>query len=217
MLVWLRQRVLMQLFIIYLRYLIGGAFVFASLVKLQGHRFTTDSGAAAPIHSASHFFETMYQSGLYWQFIGLGQLVAGLLLMSQRQARLGAVLFLPIMASVFVITLSYDFAFTPVITGLMLLGNLLFIWWEWPALRVLVHQPPLLLEASPLYHDRVWEVTGLALFIFTFGYRLLIARYHVLFWLAGCLLLGLAGLAAGLLRQRRRLAVTNSDNRLRTE
>ncbi|RZK16374.1 MAG: hypothetical protein EOO56_20075 [Hymenobacter sp.] len=200
----LRQRLLVQLFIIYLRYLIGGAFVFASLIKIKGHRFTSEDGSGAPVHSAVHFFETLYQSGIYWQFIGVGQLVAGLLLMSQRQSRLGAVLFLPIIANVFVITISYPFGFTPVITGLMLLGNLLLIWWEWPALRVVVHQPALPVENSPLSRDRVWEATGLFLFLFTFVYRVLYDEYHLLLWFGSCLLLGLAGLVAGLLRQRGR-------------
>lgn len=201
---WLWRQLPVQLFIIYLRYLIGGAFVFASLIKIKGHRFTAADGSGAPVHSAAHFFETLYQSGLYWQFIGVGQLVAGLLLLSQRYARLGAVLFLPIIANVFVITLSYDFGYTPVITGLMLLGNLLLVGWEWPALRVVVYQPAVVVETSALYRDHVWELTGLALFLFTFVYRAWYDQYNLLLWMGSCLLLGLAGLVAGLLRQRGR-------------
>lgn len=203
MLVWLRQWLLMQLFIVYLRYLIGGAFVFASLIKIKGHRFTTEDGSALPLHSAGHFFETLYQSGLYWQFLGLGQLVAGMLLMTQRYARLGALAFLPIVANIFVITLSYDFGLTPVITGLMLLASLLLVWWEWPVLRVLVNQPPHPLPPSRLGPAATWELTGLALFLFTFGYRALYDQYNMLLWAGVCLLLGLLGLAVGL---RRRVA-----------
>jgi hypothetical protein len=202
MLLRLRQRLLMQLFIVYLRYLIGAAFVFASLIKIKGHRFTTADGSAAPLHSAWHFFETMYQSGLYWQFIGVGQLLAGLLLMTQRYARLGAVLFLPIIANIFVITLSFDFAYTPVITGLMLLANLLLIWWEWPVLRVLLNQTPNPLPALELGTGRVWELTGLALFLLTFGYRALYDYYNLMLWAGACLLVGLLGLIAGLKARR---------------
>jgi hypothetical protein len=197
----LRQWLLMQLFIVYLRYLIGAAFVFASLIKIKGHRFTTEDGTSAPLHSAWHFFETMYQSGLYWQFIGVGQLVAGMLLMTQRYARLGALLYLPIIANIFVITLSYEFGFTPVITGLMLLANLLLIWWEWPVLRVLVNQLPGSLPATQLGPNGIWELTGLSMFLLTFGYRALYDRYNILLWAGACLLLGLLGLVAGL-RQR---------------
>ena len=89
----LRQQYWPTIFIIYLRYLIGGAFVFSSIIKIQGHRFTTDSGADYPINSAWHLFETLYQSGLYWSFLGWSQLIAGALLMTQRFAALGAVMF----------------------------------------------------------------------------------------------------------------------------
>ena len=108
----LKKKLWSQIFIIYTRYLIGSAFVFASLVKISGKRFTAESGAANAIDSAWHFFETMYASGLYWKFIGWAQLLSGLLLMTQRFSKLGALLNLPIIGNIFVITLSYYFAYT---------------------------------------------------------------------------------------------------------
>ena len=93
----LKRLTAVQVFTVYLRYLLGAAFVFASIVKIQGQRFTTYSGSDAPINQSWHLFETLYQSGLYWQFIGWGQCLAGLLLMTQILSILGAVLFLPIM------------------------------------------------------------------------------------------------------------------------
>lgn len=80
----IKRKILPQIIIIYTRYLIGGTFVFASLIKIKGTRFTSVSGESNPINSAWHFFETMYQSGLYWKFIGVCQLLAGFLLMTQR-------------------------------------------------------------------------------------------------------------------------------------
>lgn len=127
----------LQIFTIFLRYLIGAAFVFASIVKIHGLRFTSDSGAGSPINSAWHFFETIYASGLYWKFIGWGQLLAGLILMTQRWSTFGAVLFLPIITNIFVITVSYEFAGTPLITFLMLLANLYLLIWDWNKLKFL--------------------------------------------------------------------------------
>ena len=126
----LKSLFLTQLFIIYTRYLIGGAFVFACIIKIKGMRFTTYSQEDAPLGSAMHFFEVLYQTGLYWQFIGWTQLLAGFFLMTQRFAKLGAVLNLPIILNVFVITISMEFGGTPVITGLMLAANLLLIVYE---------------------------------------------------------------------------------------
>uniref|UniRef100_UPI0035CBD39B hypothetical protein n=1 Tax=uncultured Nostoc sp. TaxID=340711 RepID=UPI0035CBD39B len=134
----LKRLTTIQLFTIYLRYLLGTAFVFASIVKIQGQRFTTNSGSGAPINESWHLFETLYQSGLYWQFIGWGQCLAGFLLMTQLFSTLGAVLFLPIMLNIFVITISYYFAATPIITFLMLLANIYLLIWDWPRLSVVI-------------------------------------------------------------------------------
>ena len=181
----------LQIFIIYIRYLIGGAFVFASLIKIKGQRFTTFSGEDAPIHSAFHFFETMYQSGLYWQFLGFGQLVAGFFLMTQRYSKLGATLFYPIILNVFVITLSYEFGGTPFITGLMLLANTLLIFWEWNSLRIFFNQPLIEDNKDRLEYNIIWQITGLILFIFTASYiGLSQIIYRTKFYSVICILVG---------------------------
>jgi hypothetical protein len=95
------QKWWLQLAVVYTPYLLGGAFVFASLVKIKGHRFTLPPAASASLHSPERLFETLYQSALYWQFLGCAQLVAGLLLLMQRYALPGALLFLPIIANVY--------------------------------------------------------------------------------------------------------------------
>lgn len=192
-----------QIFVIYTRYLIGGAFVFASLIKLKGHRFTLESGENNPIDSAWHFFETMYQSGIYWQFIGLAQLIAGFLLMTQRHAKLGAIINFPIIANIFVITISYDFRGTPVITGLMLLANLMLLIWDWDTLKVIFNYAPSIEDKSRIEKDVVWEIVGLALFSFTFLYRVFVFKYDLIFWLGVCLLIGSIGLFLGFKRRAR--------------
>ena len=194
----LKEKIWLQLIVIYARYLIGGAFVFASLIKIKGQRFTTDSGAAEPINSAWHFFETMYQSGLYWKFIGLGQLVAGFLMMTQRYAKLGALINFPILANIFAVTLSYYFAFTPVIVGLMLLTNVGLLLWEWDELKIFVNLPYTPNNDKRLENQRIWELVGYILFGFTFIYRLFVDEYSVFFWSSTCFLIGLAGLFVGI-------------------
>jgi hypothetical protein len=92
----LRQKQWIIIFVIYLRYLIGGAMVFSSIVKIKGERFTSQDGINEPIHSAWYLFETLFQSGIYWRFLGWSQLLAGMLLMTQFYSALGAVVLLPI-------------------------------------------------------------------------------------------------------------------------
>lgn len=200
----LRNKILPQLFIIYTRYLIGAAFVFASVVKLQGQRFTTMDGINEPINSAWHMFEALYQSGLWWKFMGLGQIIAGLLLMTQRYAKLGALMFLPIIANVFIFTLSYDFRGTPIITGLMLVANIMLVLWDWDELKILVNKTPVIHTPNRFENLRVWEVTGLALFLFTVIYKTSVTGYNILIWVGVCAAIGLAGLVYGLYKYNRK-------------
>lgn len=201
----LKSKILPQLFVIYARYLIGAAFVFASVVKIQGKRFTTIDGINEPINSAWHMFETLYQSGLWWKVMGLGQLIAGLLLMTQRYAKLGALMFLPIISNVFVITLSYDFRGTPVITGLMLIANILLVLWDWDELKILVNKAPEMPQQNRLENMRIWEITGLALFLFSAIYRAGVTGYNILLWVAVCIAIRLTGLITGLYKYKKLL------------
>jgi hypothetical protein len=199
----LKSFFLVQIFVIYTRYLIGGAFLFSSIIKIKGKRFTTDPQEDAPFGTAMHFFETLYQTGLYWQFIGWAQLIAGLLLMTQRFAKLGAIVNFPILLNVFVITISMDFSGTPVITGLMLLANLFLIFWHWGELRSLVNLP-YLPPASGLEENKpLWAITGLLLFCFTAGYRIRYDKYDPFLWFGICFLIGFGAFLIRLVQRYR--------------
>ncbi|MDP5121171.1 MAG: hypothetical protein NWQ46_06235 [Spirosomaceae bacterium] len=198
----IKEKVWLQIFVIYTRYSIGGAFVFASLIKIKGNRFTGESGAENPINSAWHFFETMYQSGIYWQFLGVGQFVAGGLLMTQYYAKLGAVAFFPIILNVFVITISYYFAYTPVITGGMLLATILLLMWEWDTLKVLFNLSPDLPQKKRLENDTVWVVSGMVMFLFTASYRTFVDRYNIFIWGGVCIIIGIVTLVIGLRKRK---------------
>lgn len=200
----LKSKIIPQLLLIYTRYLIGGAFVFASVVKLQGRRFTTIDGINEPINSAWHMFETLYQSGLWWKFLGFGQIIAGFLLMTQRYAKLGALLFLPIISNVFVFTVSYDFHGTPVITGLMLIANITLVLWDWDEIKILINKIPAIKPKNSFENMRVWEVTGLLLFLFTAIYRLSVSGYNIFFWIIICMIIGITGLVTGLVQNKRK-------------
>jgi hypothetical protein len=122
---------------------------------------------------------------------------------SQRYALLGALLFLPIIANVYVITISYDFGYTSVITGAMLLATVGLLAWDWHRLRVVLNQPALPAPAAALSESRLWELIGLVLFLFTAGYRAFIDAYNVLLWFGGCVGVGAVGLAIFWWGQRR--------------
>lgn len=165
----LKSLKIFQVFTIYLRYLIGFAWVFASIVKIEGNRFTIADGTLEPINSTAHMFETFYQSGIFWQFIGWAQLITGGLLLSQRFSLLGAVMGIPIASGIFMITISYSFGGTPYITGLMFLGNIFLLVWDWDKLKVLL-EPRSFQYTSPgtsMIYDPTWTFLGVFYFLAT--------------------------------------------------
>ncbi len=148
-----------------MRYLIGFSFVFASFIKIQGERFTIIP-VTEPI---GYFFEAMYQTGFYWNFLGWSQFIAGCLLMTQRFATIGAMVFFPIILNVFMITQAIDFGSgTPIITTLMLLGIIFLLLWDykkWIFLFQRDHtiQVDLTKEPEDLFmNDPVWVITGIS-------------------------------------------------------
>lgn len=113
------------------RVLLAVGFIPTGMVKLLGHPFTTMS----PETRLGGFFDALYQSGPYWHFIGLAQVLAGILVLLPTTATLGALVFLPIGVNIFVITLSFDFNGTPIVTGLMVLATIYLLGWDYDRLR----------------------------------------------------------------------------------
>lgn len=165
----LKQKSFLQIFTIYLRYLIGGAFVISvfSLGKFSSEIFLNIQ-ENPPLDSAERFFQTMTHSGMYWKFIGGAQIIAGLLLMTQRFAKLGAIIFFPIILNIFIVTVSYDFHGTPIITGLMLLANIYLIIWDWSSIRFVLVNPNMeKIHMLPLNIVRLsyWAYLGIIMFV----------------------------------------------------
>ncbi len=159
----------------------------------------------SPIHSVGHMFETLYQSGLYWKFIGISQLVAAFLLMTQRFSKLGALSFFPIILNIFFITASYDFAGTIYITSLMLLANVTLLIWDWDELKTLFNvYHSKIINKNRFEKMKVWELCGLTLFAFTAIWRSFVTNFvNLLIWIIGCLTIGLIFLIIGVIQNNR--------------
>lgn len=101
-------------------------FIPSGLKKVVGEPFTL----LTPESQIGYFFDALYKSGFYYEFIGWSQMLAAALLVIPKTTTLGALIYLPIIANIFVVTVSMHFIGTPYITGLMLLGNLYLIIWD---------------------------------------------------------------------------------------
>ncbi|HRH42478.1 MAG TPA: hypothetical protein PKY82_12700 [Pyrinomonadaceae bacterium] len=174
----IKQIAIFQLFTIFLRYLLGSAFVWASILKLKGIRFTPFSGENSPINSLPHLLESMYQSGFYWHFIGVGQIVAGFLLMSQIFSTLGAIAYFPIILNIVVLTTYFDSPGILAITSLMFLANIYLLFWDWNKLKFVVLNDPgdYTDQTTQLLGNRIWIYLGILLFIAIVVFRILTTR-----------------------------------------
>lgn len=143
-----------------LRILIGFAFVPAGLTKVLGQPFT-DPGNRGVFHDFLHAF--LATDGFY-RWVGAMQLVAAVLLMTQRKATLGAAVALPIASAIMVFCWSTARAPTVIVTTLIVLGLAGLLVWELRAWRgVLTERPPPPRTAGPPPIDLVpWALCGLA-------------------------------------------------------
>jgi hypothetical protein len=142
------------------RILLALAFIPTGLVKVYGRPFS-----ALPVeHPIGAFFSALHQTGAWWHFLGLGQVAAGILLLLPGTSLLGAILFLPILVNVVVLTWALDFTGTVWITSAMLLANLFLLAWDAdrlaPALRSILRPRPSV-PGMPRLERAGWLLGGL--------------------------------------------------------
>jgi uncharacterized membrane protein YphA (DoxX/SURF4 family) len=130
----IRSQKLFKIFTWATRILLAIGFMPSGLTKLLGNRFTT-----IPVDNPiGFFFEAMYQTGFYWNFLGFMQLLTALLLLIPRTTLLGAILYVPIIINIFIIVTAMNFTGTPFVAGLMLLANLYLLFWDYDKLKRII-------------------------------------------------------------------------------
>lgn len=159
-----RKSILLSYFVMMTRILIGFAFIPSGLKKVLGLRFTT-----LPLDNPiGFFFEAMFRTGFYWNFLGLMQMLAAYLLMTQRFATIGAVIFFPLIINICLITIAMQFTGTWLITLLMTLACLMLLLWDLPKFYTMFSPDNFRREISlsglPTYNI-IWIAGGIILYI----------------------------------------------------
>lgn len=116
------------------RILLALAFIPSGLKKLLGERFTI-LGLESPV---GFFFEALYRTGFYWNFLGFMQLLVAFLIVIPKTTMLGALLYLPIIINIYIIVVAMNFTGTPYIAGMMLLANLYLLFWDYKKIKQIV-------------------------------------------------------------------------------
>jgi uncharacterized membrane protein YphA (DoxX/SURF4 family) len=117
-------------FAVFCRIVLALGFIPSGIVKVMGERFT----GLPSNHPLGQYFDALYLTGYYYTFIGVGQLMAALLLLIPRTALLGAILYFPIILNICVLAYAVRFEGTR-ITTLMLLANLFLLVWDYDRLK----------------------------------------------------------------------------------
>ena len=151
-----------NLFVINVRILIGFAFLPAALKKVLDQPFT-DPANVGRFHD---FLDAFRATGWFYQFVGVTQLVAALLLFSQRFALLGAMIALPVLTAITAFCWSTQVYPTATVATLMWLGTIGLLVWDVERWRGLIGGAAM--ESAPVAL-RAWQLCGLAIFVLYVG------------------------------------------------
>lgn len=124
----------LQLFTVFTRLILAVGFIPPSIKKILHQPFTILPDS----NPVGHYFNALYDTGFYYEFIGWAQLIAALLLLFPRTAHLGAMMFFPIILNIAVLTSSVGFVGTNYLTALMFLASLYLVCWEYDRIKPLL-------------------------------------------------------------------------------
>lgn len=125
-----------QVFTVFTRILLAVGFIPPSYKKIIHQPFTSLPDS----NPVGHYFNALYHTGFYYEFLGWGQMIAAILLLFPRTAHIGALLFLPIIANIAVLTTSVGFVGTWLITILMTLAATWLVAWDYDRLKPVLFQ-----------------------------------------------------------------------------
>ncbi len=109
------------IFSILCRFLLAYAFIVAGMVKILGERF---AGGLSEIHPMGAYLEALHHTGYYYTFIGLAQVAAGVFLLIPGTVLLGALIYLPIILNIWILSFAGRFEGSFVTSPLMVMANL---------------------------------------------------------------------------------------------
>lgn len=121
-----------QIFTAFTRCILALGFIPPSIPKIL-HRPFTSLPDENPI---GHYFNALYGTGFYYDFIGWMQLLTAALLLIPRTAHLGAFIQFPIMINIAVLTTAVGFKGTWLIAILMALAGLYLLFWEYDRIKL---------------------------------------------------------------------------------
>jgi len=128
-----RQNKWMGYFAVCLRLGLALGFLPSGMVKIFGERFT----ALSSLHPMGAYLEALHHTGGYYTFVGIMQVTAALLLLIPATATLGALIYLPIILNICILSIAVRFEGSLFSSPLMVLACLYLICWDYHKIRLL--------------------------------------------------------------------------------
>lgn len=122
-----RQNKWLGYFAVFCRVALAAGFIPSGMQKVLGERFTVLSVD----HPMGHFLDAFYQTGYYYTFVGVAQVVAAILILIPRTVILGAFIYLPIILNITVLSLAVRFDGSQVTSPLMTCAVLYLLAWNY--------------------------------------------------------------------------------------
>jgi len=136
---------LLKFAVVGIRLFLGLIFFTSGMGKLTRGDYP---GLIGPVHLDEWL--APYGLGLWVQFVAWSQVGVGLLLLSQRFATLGAIMLLPMIANILVVTVSLQWQGTPYINGFLLALNLFLLAADYHKIKFLLFDDVQQLRKTPL-------------------------------------------------------------------
>ena len=114
-------------FSIFCRFSLAAGFIPSGMQKVLGERFTD----LAVNHPLGNFLEAFYHTGYYYPFVGVMQVLAAILLLIPRTVTLGAIIYLPIILNICILSLAVRFDGSLVTAPLMVCAVLYLLCWNY--------------------------------------------------------------------------------------
>ncbi|MCW9708019.1 hypothetical protein [Fodinibius salsisoli] len=125
----------LKLFTAIVRGWLAIGFIIPGLKKVANVPFAAGIPTSEPI---GYFFDAFFQATEFYIFVGVAQVIAGILLLFPATTALGTVLYLPIIVNICFITVALSFKGTWLIAWLMLLANIYLLCWEFDKWQALI-------------------------------------------------------------------------------
>lgn len=122
-----------QRFAVFCRIALAASFIPSAYIKIIGERFT----ALPSNNPLGHYFDALHQTGYYYTFIGIIQIITAVLLLIPRTSLLGALMYFPVILNICVLTYATRFAGTRIVT-IMLLACLFLLIWDYKRLKYIL-------------------------------------------------------------------------------